>query len=104
MRHSALLLTLAALSLAFAPAPLPRPKPDPRKEDLKQMQGEWEVVSRALAGRPLSGLNKVGIIGDRLTYYRTDGTVATKWALALDTKKAPRWIDSKREWPDNSYL
>jgi uncharacterized protein (TIGR03067 family) len=103
MRRSVLLLALAALSLAFAPAPLPRPKADPTKEDLKKMQGEWVLVSRAVGGRPQLGLSKVVIAGDRLTYHRPDGTVATRWSLSLEAKKAPRWVDSKREWPDSSY-
>ena len=48
MRKSAFLLLTTVLSLAFAPAPLPRP--DTGKDDLKKMQGTWEVTAFRVAG------------------------------------------------------
>jgi uncharacterized protein (TIGR03067 family) len=98
MRKFVPLLLAAVLSLAFAPAPLPRP--DAGKDDLKKMQGTWDVVSRTSAGRPLPAtLKKVVIAGDRLTFYRENGTVATRWVLKVDDKKSPRQFSRHREGP-----
>jgi uncharacterized protein (TIGR03067 family) len=98
MRKSASLLLAALLSLAFAPAPLPRPpKPDPNKDDLKQMQGTWDVVSRTSQGKPISHVvTSVVIEGGRFTYLG-NGDFRRNWSLSLDGKKAPRWFDMKCE-------
>jgi uncharacterized protein (TIGR03067 family) len=96
MRTYALLLSAAVASLAFAPAPLR--KPDSAKDDLKQMQGKWEVVSCAFEGRPVGGAARwVVIAGGRMTFYNADGSVASQWAFTLDAKARPRATDAKRE-------
>ncbi len=97
MRKCALLLLAAVLSLAFAPAPLTRP--EPVKDDLKQMQGTWLVVSCTFEGRPIGeGIaHRMVIAGDRMTFFYADGGVASKWAFALGPKASPRSTDAKRE-------
>src|SRR5205809_3770963 len=53
MRKALPSLLVAGLSLAFAPAPLPRPpKPAAAQDDMKQIQGTWEFVSRTYSGQP----------------------------------------------------
>src|SRR5207245_1162033 len=57
-------------------------------------------VARTMGGRPTpSTLGKMEIVGDRLAFYRPDGTIATKWVLTLDPKRSPRQFERKRETP-----
>jgi uncharacterized protein (TIGR03067 family) len=111
MRRFLLMLACTVPSLGFAPAPLPKPpKPDTAKEDAKKLQGTWVLVSRANAGRPAPapgggarpGLHKIVIAGDRLTFYRADGGLATRWVLTVDAKKVPGWFDRVREHPSSA--
>ncbi len=99
MRKCALLLT--GLLLGFAPAPLPRPpKPDNGKDDLKKMEGTWEVTSLIYEGRPLAPStfsSRVAIAGGWLTYSDAKGNGSSKWALTIDAKKAPRTFDMTPE-------
>ncbi len=95
MRKNALLV-LPALSLAFAPAPLP--KPEPVKEDLKHMQGTWEIVSWVREGQPAANIRyTVEIAGNGMTYRDPDGRVASKWVFTLGAKKGPKTLDTKQE-------
>jgi uncharacterized protein (TIGR03067 family) len=97
MRKSAVLLS-AVVSLAFAPAPLPRP--DTGKDDLKKMQGTWEVIDFRYGGRPsAAGVGKVVITGDRMTYHTQAGGISTQWGLELDAKQSPRAFVWKRLGP-----
>ncbi len=102
-KHLAILLAAGGLlSLAFAPAPLPKPAV-PSKDDLKEMAGTWEIVERTSSGRPLkSKLSTMAIAGERLTFYRATGTVATQWVLTLDASKSPRWFDRRRDGKSNA--
>jgi uncharacterized protein (TIGR03067 family) len=89
MRKSVLLLPAALSALAFAPAPLPRP--DRGKDDLKRMQGTWELVSFKVRGHPQqTGVHRAVIAGERMTYYDKNGRLWSEWWLSLDTAKAPR--------------
>jgi uncharacterized protein (TIGR03067 family) len=89
MRKSVLLLLGAIFSLAFAPAPLP--KPDRGKDDLKRMQGTWELVSFKVRDQPqTTGVHRAVIAGERMTYYDKSGKLWSEWWLSLDVTKAPR--------------
>jgi uncharacterized protein (TIGR03067 family) len=87
---------LAALSLAFAPAPLPRPGAS--KEDLKKMQGRWNLVACQCGGRP-TGMPLEGeacfaiiIVGNRLT-YRVGTGEGDEWLVTLRGAISPAGLD-----------
>jgi uncharacterized protein (TIGR03067 family) len=89
-----LLPSLAILCSAFAPAPLPKTTPakrDPNAVALKELQGEWVLVS--LNGEKLNDASVV-IASDRVKYL-LNGKVMTEWVVTLDATKSPRVFDQK---------
>ena len=96
MRKSAALLLLVTLSLAFAPAPLPRPAP-PKKDDLKLLQGTWDVLSCSYEGRPVAGFAvKMVLEGNQMTFFHPDGRIASRWSFTLNEKASPKTWDAER--------
>ena len=88
---------LAALPVAFAP--IPKPRANPAKEELRRLQGRWELVSCSLGGKPMPvtpGAEADVIRGDRLTTVK-GGEVVASWRVTLDPAKAPRRMDLKGE-------
>jgi uncharacterized protein (TIGR03067 family) len=85
---------VAVLSLAFAPAPFP--KPDPTQKDLKELQGEWRVVSSVMDGGKAKAdeikAMKAVIKGNRYTVYR-GAEVAIEHTFSIDSTKKPKTID-----------
>jgi len=83
---------LAVLSLAFAPVPLPRHDPGP--DDLKLMQGEWELNHSLKDGVRTPPVRPAfwNIKGDRLisSVYVRKGCLSR---IVLDGRTTPRSID-----------
>jgi uncharacterized protein (TIGR03067 family) len=87
---------LAAAALAAHGAPAPLPKPDPSKEDLKRMQGRWDIASAQHAASPPQPMPRwqVVVAGRRLKFvYR--GRVITEWDCTLDPGKRPKHLTMK---------
>src|SRR5262249_25607900 len=93
-----LFLLLAALpALAFAPVPKPKEKPDPGKEDLKRLQGEWEMLECSVDGQRVKvrpGEASDVFKGDQLMTLNR-GEVVTRSSITLDARKSPRRMDVK---------
>jgi uncharacterized protein (TIGR03067 family) len=89
---------LAALaSLGLAPVPKPKEKPDPAKEELKKLQGKWELVSCSLGRQRLKvrpGEEGDVYKGDQLTTFN-GGEAVTRWTVTLDPTKSPKQMDKK---------
>lgn len=92
MRRGLLLIPVALMLVAGDTCPEP---PDPAKEDLKKMQGEWELKKATNQGkedRDLDGMTMV-IAKDKMTVKHKlleKDEVAT---ITLNGKKTPREID-----------
>ncbi len=67
-------------------------------DDLKRLQGEWEIVASEVDGKPVGFSPKTRIVfeGDRRrTIY--DGQILAEFSVKLDAEKDPNWIDLKVE-------
>jgi len=94
MRTRTLLLAAATISLAFAPAP--RPKPRKQSEDVKLIQGTWEIVSRTRAGNPVSHIvSTAEITATTLTLVNASGDWRSPFTLTLDPTKKPPWFEKR---------
>jgi uncharacterized protein (TIGR03067 family) len=90
---------LAVLSLAPAPVPPYRPKPDTRKEDLKMMQGTWEVTLRTVGseGRPVNPDRRMtGILSNERLQFWQGGEKVLESSITLGTEKRAKTVDIKR--------
>jgi uncharacterized protein (TIGR03067 family) len=93
---------IAVVSLALAPAPFPKPL----SGDMKQLQGEWVMVSIVLSGEV--GHIKPGQVtaifkGNQLSYLR-DGVVTTRWTVILDATQKQKAMDLRGDKPKNVLL
>ncbi len=89
---------LVIMLVGFAPVPPYRPKPDPVRNDLKEMQGVWDLVSRTSCGRPVEHIvETVTISGDHLTYMNATGSFRGTWTLKLSSDQSLRKFDAKTE-------
>jgi uncharacterized protein (TIGR03067 family) len=96
MRTLALALTATALALAAHGAPAPLPKPDPGKEDLKRMQGRWDIVSEESGAgtTPREPGTQIVVAGRRLKFVH-GGRVVIEWDCTLDPRKEPKHLTMK---------
>ena len=87
-----LLLLAATGSLAFAPAPFPRPaRRQSDANDLKAMQGTWQLVSRTVGGGTISHVvNRAEVSGTRFTLVNASGDWRSPFSLTLDLTRSPR--------------
>src|SRR5215212_359323 len=86
----------AALALGFAPVPKPKaPRVPTAKEELRRLQGTWQVVRYSRDGsalREVKGESEV-IDGDRLSCVSARGEVTARWSVVLRPSKSPKEID-----------
>jgi uncharacterized protein (TIGR03067 family) len=98
MRKTILLFPVIVLMTAFAPAP-----PDRSQEELKKLQGTWEMVSwQPGGGVPTTNVRDkengrphytMKITGKRLTRTRVGKAVDCEWEITLDARKKPKQLD-----------
>jgi uncharacterized protein (TIGR03067 family) len=89
---------VAALASGVAPTPKPKARPDPVKEELKRLEGEWQLVSysnneKMVDAEPGNGLGWT-FKGDRVAYLDDDG-VTRHYAITLYPSKSPAAMDLK---------
>jgi uncharacterized protein (TIGR03067 family) len=76
---------LIVLSLGFAPAPVFR-----EKDDLKALQGEWELVSRTFEGKPRPHEpQRIRFTGG----YLAEADGSGRCEVALDTSASPKGME-----------
>lgn len=95
MRRTFLLLPLIFLAIAADPNPCPEPA-DPTRDDLKKMQGSWEMTRAVKGGkappRPIAGV-VLEISKDQLVIREPGGRKPETVTFKLDARKNPREID-----------
>jgi uncharacterized protein (TIGR03067 family) len=77
-------------------APQDTKKDDAVKEELKRLEGKWEIVSIELGGKPVDR-NKLGP-SDHIVFSGKRMSIVTKavtldTTVALDLTKDPKWMD-----------
>jgi uncharacterized protein (TIGR03067 family) len=85
-----LLLACAALPLGFAAAPAVRP--DAAAEDLKSIQGTWDLVEEVESGRLMPPRAFRAHFAGKALLIRTGGA-DVMWAFSLDASTSPRTIE-----------
>jgi uncharacterized protein (TIGR03067 family) len=73
------------------------PKEDASKDDLKKLEGTWEVVQMERAGRALSS-EQVKSLNFQVTFKEKQirsrtGSITTEGTYQIDATKSPRTID-----------
>jgi uncharacterized protein (TIGR03067 family) len=96
--HKRLWCVVAAVVAAgWAPIPRPKaPKPDPVKEEMKRLEGSWEVVRHSADGRPWRDGPRVvyAFQGGRARCV-VRGEVTATWQASLDPSRRPKVMDLK---------
>jgi hypothetical protein len=91
MRTPLLALAATVLVQAARAAPAPLPKPDPSKEDLKRMQGTWELTEQKdggrAHGRPAETI-RITVKGSRLVVFE-NGRQSGAYDLTVNPKARP---------------
>jgi uncharacterized protein (TIGR03067 family) len=106
------LIGLTAFTLA---APAPKYRPPAVAEQLKKLQGMWElsttvtvpqavaggaVAQRVILNRVSRSTTRIRIDGDKWSYVRNlngEERVTTAYTMKLDTSKKPMWLDLVRD-------
>jgi uncharacterized protein (TIGR03067 family) len=92
--RTAALFAAAALALAAHAAPAPLPRPDTSKEDLKRMQGTWELTAHVEEGRPITPERLRAVVkGRRLTLFADARSEV--YELTVNARARPKAIDFK---------
>jgi hypothetical protein len=88
---------IAVLSLAFAPAPFPKPI----RGDLKELLGEWVLVSESYGGKvqPLRAVS-ITFYRDYVALKHKDGT--SRWECKVWTHAQPKAFDRWHEFKEES--
>jgi uncharacterized protein (TIGR03067 family) len=96
-RLTALLAGLLLVAPGLAPGDGPSDKAKAAAEELRRLDGTWEVEALVTDGqetrRPTRGHTRLTLKGGKFTYLFKDGTVADDGTVAVDPTATPKTID-----------